>query len=155
MADEPRMSQTSLGEGAVLLLSGDWTGNHARLIEDLAARALPQARRVVIDLTGVERLDTFGACAIAMLRDAARNAGKNPVLMGMAERNAPIFEAMDGATTAPPPPAPRASLLDAPETVGRTLTFAGADILAVFSMLGRLVASFGAGLREPARLRFS
>ena len=154
MAGEPRINQTSLGEGAVLLLSGDWTAGHARLIESLAARALPQARRIVIDLTGVERLDTFGACAIATLRDAATAAGRAPVLMGMAERNAPIFDAL-GPTSAPPPPArARVSMLDAPETIGRTLTFAGADTLALFSMLGRLTSSFGRGLREPARLRF-
>src|SRR6476661_1448647 len=110
MSDEPRINQTSLGEGAVLLLSGDWTARHARLIEDLAARALPQARRVVIDLTGVDHLDTFGACAIAMLREAAGAAGMKPVLMGMAERNAPIFDAL-GPTYAPAPPMRRATML--------------------------------------------
>ncbi|MDB5643015.1 MAG: conserved rane protein of unknown function [Hyphomicrobiales bacterium] len=153
MAHEPRINQTSLGDGAVLVLSGDWTAPHARLIEDLAHRALPQARRIVIDLTGIARLDTFGACAISMLRDAAGGAGMKPVLMGMAERNAPIFAALDPATAAEPP-RPRASLLDAPESIGRNLTNAGADALALFSMLGRLVASFGRGLRDPSRLRF-
>ncbi|MDB5543589.1 MAG: conserved rane protein of unknown function [Hyphomicrobiales bacterium] len=153
MPDEPRISQTSLGEGAVLLLSGDWTARHARLIEELAARALPQARRVIIDLTGVSRLDTFGACGIAMLREAAGSAGMKPVMMGMAERNAPIFDAL-GPTYAAAPPVRRTTMLDAPETIGRNLTFAGADALALFSMLGRLVSSFGRGLREPARLRF-
>ncbi len=154
MAQEPRITQSLRPDGAVLELGGDWTANHARRIESLAFGALPQAQSLTIDVAGIDRLDTFGACSIAMLREAARRAGIDAVLRGIAARNAPILSQIGAAPglTQRSDARPR-SMLDGPEAIGRTLVFAGADLVAVFSMLGRLAFSFAAGLRHPANFR--
>lgn len=154
MSDEPRIARSGGGEEAVLSLTGHWTADHAQRLEGLALESWPRARRLIIDLGGVGLLDTFGACAIAMLRDSARRAGVEAILRGVAARNAPILERI-GAPAAPPAPPPRPSPLAAPEKVGRVLVEAGADLAAIVSMVGRLALSFASALRSPARLRLA
>ncbi len=53
--------------GLDLAAAGSWTAEHARALEpmvDDATRSNAEVRRIVVDVTRVERLDTYGAWLI-------------------------------------------------------------------------------------------
>jgi anti-anti-sigma regulatory factor len=73
------------GERAVIALAGEWTLDHGRRLERLAEQlpvSLGQVRRAVLDISGIQRLDTLGARLIDQLsmNSAARaSASRSPM----------------------------------------------------------------------------
>ena len=82
------LAAAAKGDHVALLAAGAWTVERAaeleRLIED-AIRRHAGARSIDIDLTGLERLDTFGAWLIERLTRSFAKRGSAARITGLSE----------------------------------------------------------------------
>jgi phospholipid/cholesterol/gamma-HCH transport system permease protein len=128
-------------------------------VEALEVRALEQARSLrsaVIDIGGIEELDSYGAWLVERLQRRCKAAGMSVAMAPRPERFRALFAAVEDASGAPPvaskhvPP-----LLASLEVVGRALPQLGADIVAFAEMLGALSAALMRVLLHPSRFRLT
>src|SRR5262252_4381506 len=92
------------GEELQLRARGSWrVEGAARLDKALAALRLPAARRVRIDLGGVEALDTVGAWLILRLERRLAAQGSAVTVENLAAELAPLFEQVKKHPPAAPP----------------------------------------------------
>ena len=70
LAQEPQLKIERAGNKVTAVLAGPWIAEHARAIESLAGEIASQADRhhLIIDLAGVQRLDTLGAWVLDRTR---------------------------------------------------------------------------------------
>ena len=106
------MSDPTLTRGgapASLIASGPWTAAQSVSLERLAA-TLPsidaQKNNVVIDLSGVEHLDTLGAWLLERVLRRYQFQGLKPTLVGVPERFRGLLEKIHDVNRRPPIPQP-------------------------------------------------
>jgi len=144
LTSEPTLARIAADGGLRLKASGAWIADHADALEALIVAA---PASVALDVAGVERLDTFGAYAIARLKGQAE-------LTGVSERQCGLLEAVSRLPHAAPAGVkPRNRLADALESLGRALSAAGADAVDFAAMLGRVSLAFLHALRHPQAFR--
>src|SRR5690242_19487233 len=70
LAREPEVTIDRAGERMTARLAGPWTAPHAQKVEALAGEIADGAESfpLILDLTGVERLDTLGAWTLNRTR---------------------------------------------------------------------------------------
>src|SRR5689334_6271386 len=78
LAQEPEVKIERAGNRVTAMLSGPWTAEHARAVESLAGEIAAQAdrSRLIIDLAGVQRLDTLGAWVLDRTRHELGEKGQ-------------------------------------------------------------------------------
>lgn len=122
---------------AQLALSGQLTiENVAGLVAGLSQEA-PQAPGLVVDLSGVSRIDTAGSWAVNSLIDRWQAAGHKARLEGAA----PDIDRLISAMAAPPPPTRRRP--DTGNPVIHRLERIGAAVIEVAQNIGGFLAFFG------------
>ena len=144
----PKIASVTADGGLRLEASGAWIADNADALQvllDAAGGAPPAA----LDVAGVERLDTFGAWALARVQGRPRAA-----LTGVRATQAGLFEAIERLPVVlAPPPARSARFTDALAALGRALVEAGADGIDFAAMLGRLTLTFARVVRHPQAFR--
>ena len=82
----PTLEQTPLGAGVALRAAGEWTVHHAPALEKIIERTERSGEsgrsRLVIDVSQISRLDTFGAWLIERLRRALTRGDVAPMIAG-------------------------------------------------------------------------
>ncbi|MDE3174614.1 MAG: ABC transporter permease [Pseudomonadota bacterium] len=144
----PKIARVAAAGDLRLEASGAWIADNADALQALIdeAAATPLAP---LDVAGIERLDTFGAWALARLRGEPRAA-----LTGVRATQAGLFEAIERLPHhVAPPPARRARFADALESLGRALVDIGANLVDFAAMFGRLALTFARALRHPKTFR--
>lgn len=145
--------------GLGLAASGAWTAEHARALEPLvddASRANASVRRIVIDVTRIERLDTYGAWLIERTLRIWTSRGAETQIVGLSDSYGHLFKkvrASAGKLT--PLPRRRNAITATLESVGRTMTAVFADIMLFSQMAGALVIAFLRVLMHPSKFRFT
>jgi len=151
MADAPARLRANDGpEGRRLLLVGALDAAAAARLWRPASRAAAEARRLVIDASGVTNLDTAGAALLLHL--AAMVPGTRiepPAAAPLAE----LLARSRRALAEPPPPPPESLSLLA--RIGRATLDTGQQGLDRFSFLGETTVAALALLLRPWRLRFA
>ncbi|MFG1423366.1 ABC transporter permease [Roseixanthobacter liquoris] len=130
---------------------GLWTSDRADDLEHLvdeATSAHPRAGNVDIDLSGIERMDTFGALLLERLRRAWAVDGVEPEVRGLKRRYRVLLEEMKRTGHEPQPPVRRHDTML--ERVGREVVSISVDAMDLLNFIG---ASIAAGLRMAARPR--
>ena len=90
MNGAPKLARVEAGGRMRLAATGAWTGAFNREMELLLASALAGSGATIIDASGIEALDTFGAWRLERLvRERARN-GTNVALEGLPQRFAAL-----------------------------------------------------------------
>jgi phospholipid/cholesterol/gamma-HCH transport system permease protein len=155
MSAEPTFSSETSPGGTTLRLSGPWT------IEtpDVEARALEIARAggshgaVVIDIAGIEAMDTAGAWLIDRTRAHIAETGADARVEGASREHAILLkEARFREFTRTPPP--RFNLvIDLLSQIGRDVAFGFRDLSHGISFLGEIIVAIGRALLHPRRLR--
>ena len=138
-----------------LALSGFWTSDAEGLeaAADALAAGAADARRVVIDLSGVERLDTAGAWVIDRARTRLGSDGRAMDMTGARPEHATLLEAAhyrDFERPAPPNLNPAVTFL---ADIGEAISGAAKDFVAAVSFLGEVIAAMAALVRNPKRFR--
>jgi phospholipid/cholesterol/gamma-HCH transport system permease protein len=153
------LAATAEGDHVALAISGAWTVERAAELERLierTSRRHARARSVDIDLSGLDRLDTFGAWLIERLKRSFVIRGAAANVTGLSETDRALMAELQTANQAPAKEraAPNAVLLGL-NSVGRGMTEVGTSLLMVVHMFGALVLAALGTIAHPRRLRFT
>ena len=147
------------GGGLDLAASGLWTAEHARALEpmvDEATRVNASVQRVVIDVTRVENLDTYGVWLIERTMRIWTSRGAEAKVVGLSDADGRLFAKVRAGAGKLTPLPRRANPVSATlESVGRTMTAVAADILLFTQMAGSLIVAFLRVVAHPTRFRFT
>jgi phospholipid/cholesterol/gamma-HCH transport system permease protein len=156
LPDGPEFSSQRLGDVVTLNLGGRWTVDASAAIEARADALLVEsdgARRVVLDLGHVARLDTAGAWLIDRARQTLDAKGVDARLESVRpEYEILLREARYRALAVPRPPS-GSYLIALLADVGESVISAGADLYEGVGFLGEVVAAIGKSLLSPSRFR--
>ena len=145
--------------GLGLAASGSWTAEHARALEPLvehATRSDTSVQRIIIDVTRVERLDTYGAWLIERTMRVWTTRGAEARIVGLSESYGNLFKKVQaGAGKLTPEKHKRTGIIATLESVGRTMTAVGSDLFTIFQIAGALLVAFLSILAHPRRFRFT
>ena len=158
MERTPEVAIERQGGEARILLSGTWTARQAEQVETAGDRVMGDtsgAARVLIDLTGVERLDTLGAWVVDRARHGVEQAGGSVRYVGLTEAQKILLREVafhDLSAARAPAASPVVGIL---ADVGEGVVDAGRDVVGGVSFLGAFVAALGPTMLRPARFRFT
>jgi phospholipid/cholesterol/gamma-HCH transport system permease protein len=152
-------------EGLELGLTGEWSALRLHPIaEQLGALELGSTRRVLIDTSGLTRLDLSAAWALRDFLRRARAAGAEVSFRGAPpDQLRVIDESLKDEHATAPAVAERGSVGPAEEAaaearaltvvVGRYTVGAGRDLMQWLAFFGRACVTFAAGIGRPRGLR--
>ncbi|MHC1548681.1 ABC transporter permease [Phyllobacterium sp. K27] len=129
-AAPPHVAFNKDGDHATVTLTGAWTTRNVRRVDE-AMRDIERDNgfsSAVIDLSGVELLDTAGTWLIERLRTALEKSGKTVSVEGQSESWGALFEAVGEIAAAPP----EVVHIERPSLIMR-----------FFEWIGRMVYAFG------------
>jgi phospholipid/cholesterol/gamma-HCH transport system permease protein len=156
LPDGPEFFSQRLGDVVTLNLGGRWTVDASAAIEARADALLVEsdgARRVVLDLGHVARLDTAGAWLIDRARQTLDAKGVDARLESVRpEYEILLREARYRALAVPRPPS-GSYLIALLADVGESVVSAGADLYEGVGFLGEVVVAVGKSLLSPSRFR--
>ena len=143
--------------GAVIRPSGSWVV--ARIVEaDALVPNLitPAGRRVSIDLSAVDQIDTSGVMVLVRLRKRLEFEGRSVDIAGATERQLPLFEAILPLDVSPLPLSEKSpSLIRVMEDLGRNISTQFAQYGGAIDLLGRTVQALARAVFSPRRLRIT
>ncbi len=145
------------GERAVIALAGEWTLDHGRRLERLAEQlpvSLGEVRRAVLDIGGIQRLDTLGARVIDQLSHELGSEGVSVEITHARREHASLLEAVRTRTAVVARPR-RSRLIEILADIGRTVVSAGQDLVRGISFIGEVVIAIGRVLIRPQRFRWA
>ena len=147
------------GERLRLAGAGAWVAENAHSLEaqvNAATRSGGAIKRVVIDMAGVDRLDTFGAWLLERLTRSFSARGCDTAVTGLKEDFRALVDEVHGV----PPEQTEAhrrgnSLAAAVGSIGVNMAAVGGSLAAIVNMLGALVVAFARVVTHPRRFRFT
>jgi phospholipid/cholesterol/gamma-HCH transport system permease protein len=154
----PTLTPTAGGETTTFAAAGLWIAAHSSALEQLVDSAPLQrsAHRIVIDIAGVEQLDTLGAWLLERL---ARNVqGHEPglVFVGVPERFRGLLDRVHNLDREVPTPRAKANRVIAGlESVGRATLGFRDDAKSFLEMLGAIGISLVGIIVRPRTLRLT
>jgi len=147
------------GDRLRLSAAGVWTATRARALEALIDAQVDQRapiRRVDIDMSRVERLDTYGALLLERLEHDFASRGAATNILGLKEDHRTL---MDKLHALPPEEAPPhfggGGPLYAIASIGESVIFVWQSFADIVNMFGAVVVSFLRVLARPRRFRFT
>jgi phospholipid/cholesterol/gamma-HCH transport system permease protein len=153
------LTGTANGERLALAALGPWTAEHAAALEivvEETTRRYSGARSVDIDLTKLERLDTFGAWLIERLQRSFIALGSNARIVGLADADRGLIDEVRGANRTPATHAPAGNaILVGLDKIGRSVADMGWSVVLIAHMLGAVTAAVLATIAHPGRLRLT
>jgi phospholipid/cholesterol/gamma-HCH transport system permease protein len=155
------LTATVNGERLGLAATGAWTAERAteleKIVDDTAAR-YGAARSIDIDLSGLERLDTFGAWLIERLGRTFVARGSTARIVNLSDKDRGLIEevrlvnrAPDKSTADLQPNAIVAGL----DQIGRGMSEIGRSLVLLAHLLGALTMVVLRTIAHPSRLRLT
>lgn len=158
MSGEPLLKSTIDGDRLQIAAAGPWTAEHAGEIENLIDKAMRQtkARRIDINLAGIERLDTFGAWLVERLMRGWSGDGSEAKVVGLPENFRALLEEAHEANKVSAAPPPEASgFLFAIASIGRSLVQLTGSVISLLQMFGEVTVSLLRAILKPWTFRFT
>ncbi|MFN3973204.1 MAG: ABC transporter permease [Gemmobacter sp.] len=138
-----------------ITLAGDLTLPQATGLHH-GLEAVPADRHARLDLSGVTRLDTAGAWALAVARERFAKAGFGLTVAGADPRAESLLDAVEGAMPQPAAAAvPPSGFVPWLEGVGRAVVGAVQFGLALMAYLGLFLSRLGRAVRHPRQFRLT
>lgn len=138
--------------GAVAVLSGDWTAVDMGGANDRLGDALKGLTSVDIDLTAVGRCDTSGAWGVIQAAEKSRQPGR--IIAPPATSR--LFELVREGIAAEPTPHPRKrSFLDLFDRLGRGIVDVGITVFDSLVFNGHLLVAVSRAFRRPQKIRWA
>ncbi|HVL71421.1 MAG TPA: ABC transporter permease [Beijerinckiaceae bacterium] len=137
-------------------LFGRWTADQAPGVEARTAEiaaAAADARRVIVELSGVERLDTLGAWVLDRTRHELGEKGHAADFVGGRPEHNILLNEVAYRGFQPHAPVRRSKLVEMLADIGKAVVGAGRDFAAGVSFLGQVVAALGRVMVSPRRFR--
>lgn len=155
-AGEPRATIQASGHGLRAALSGRWTADQAPRVEALTAELVREAegqRRITIDLSRVERLDTLGAWVLDRTRHDLGAKGLAADFVGARAEHHILLNEVAYRGFQPAPPVRRSGFVDFLADIGQAVVSAGRDFAGGIAFLGEVVAALARVAADPGRFR--
>ncbi|ACF02981.1 ABC transporter permease [Rhodopseudomonas palustris] len=155
---DPSLERIARGEGLALCASGSWTARFAPALERLVTEAEQlggSKPNVSIDVSGIARLDTFGAWLIERLRRNLGQDGTEARIAGLSTNYASLVDEVRQVSEAGPEPRRGGSLRAPIERLGRTIYAFIDDIVALISMMGAVLAGVLRVVVRPTSFRLT
>jgi len=146
------------GDGLILSLAGAWVVAAGRALETTAASLTPavgDTKAAILDLAGVERMDTAGAWVIDRARAKLAEAGVSAAYRGARPEYALLLEEAGYRPLDTPRRTHPAHLIILMSAVGQSVYEAGADLIGTVDYLGEIVTKVIALLLHPLRWRWT
>jgi phospholipid/cholesterol/gamma-HCH transport system permease protein len=135
---------------------GVWSVDHLAMLEDEVAAAERSASgRVVIDMSGITRIDTAGAWLIHSLTARMAEEGRPVEQIGVSDNAKRLLAAVDFAGALPVPERRRFHPLRVIELLGETTVNGWSDVLQGANILGGVVRGIVRAIPRPSRFRFT
>jgi len=139
-------------QGAVAVLTGDWTAVDMGGANDRLADALKGLANVDIDLTGVGRCDTSGAWGVIQAAEKSRQLGR--IIAPPATRR--LIELVREGIAAERTPQPRKrSFVDLLDRLGRGVVDVGVTVFDSLVFNGHLLVAVSRAIRTPRKIRWA
>jgi phospholipid/cholesterol/gamma-HCH transport system permease protein len=162
VSGEPALERVAHGGGLALRASGSWTAQYARVLErlvDAAGIADPTHDStygsVLIDVSKIAKLDTFGAWLIERLRRSLTRDGREPSIAGLSANYSSLVDEVRRVDAAPAIVPPRLSVTTVVESVGRSVVGIGETLRSLVEMTGALMVAMGRVATQPRHFRFT
>ena len=156
LTNQPRAAIDVAGDELRAELSGRWTADQAPGVERVMAELVRDAegvRRVLLDVSRIDRLDTLGAWVLDRTRNEFGQEGRAADFLGASPEHRILLEEVAYRGFQPRPAPKRSKFVDFLVEVGENVAGAGRDFLKGVSFLGELVAAILRVLARPARFR--
>jgi phospholipid/cholesterol/gamma-HCH transport system permease protein len=158
VATTPSVTREAAQDSVVLALAGTWTVTSGRDLEAAGTSLIEpanDAKRVILDLSQLQRMDTAGAWFIDRARVELAAAGATPSYRGARPEHATLlkdagYHRPEAPTRRPPPHG--IALLSA---VGETVHDSGVDFIDIVDYLGEIVVMFLRLALHPLRWRWT
>ncbi len=158
MSRRPTLELNAQGAGVVLRAGGPWTAVNAAVLERIVGEAerLGGSRGgILIDVSQISRLDTFGAWLIERLRRTLSAGGANPEIAGLSADYATLVEEVHRVKAAGEPERGPNILIGMLGNIGRTVAKIGDGLLDLIAMIGAVLTAWFRVLIRPTRFRFT
>jgi phospholipid/cholesterol/gamma-HCH transport system permease protein len=146
-------------DALVLRAEGDWlVATAAELDGRLRALALPQGRRVMLDLAGIERLDTAGAWLVLRTEHDLAARGNSVELRNLRASFSPLFDQVRGRGAGAPLPHPIPShhtLVGFVARIGEVTLRLAHRSYSILGFFGLVTITLAELARHPRRLRLT
>jgi phospholipid/cholesterol/gamma-HCH transport system permease protein len=140
---EPLLRSTLSGDWLQLAGSGSWTADVAAKLEPLiqtAEATRARARAVLIDMSRVERLDTYGAWLLERMLRAFRTAGCQIRVRGLSDHYDALIAELQQANLTPAGESKRSSgVAAALGRIGRAIAGICGDLVQFARMFGEMI----------------
>ncbi|MDQ8728460.1 MlaE family lipid ABC transporter permease subunit [Bradyrhizobium sp. LHD-71] len=162
MSGGPTLEQVVYPDGIALQATGPWTAHHAADLEQMVGNAelLAAGRRgILIDLSRVSQLDTFGAWFIERMRRSFSKAGAEPKFTGLSDTYSPLVDEVSRVQGPEELKASRLTPVLVLERVGRAMVELFSEISATLKglteMTGAIVYAGYQVIRHPSHFRLT
>lgn len=147
------------GDRLELAAGGDWTADNAAVLDRLVSAATPKSnsiRNVDIDMSGIGRLDTYGAWLLERILRGATENGAQARVLRLPDRFRTLVETVH--STAGPAALKKDSsnlIVYALATVGRNMVEVGRSLTMIADMLGAVTAAWLRAIIRPTTFRWT
>jgi phospholipid/cholesterol/gamma-HCH transport system permease protein len=146
------------GDQLTLAGTGEWTAQNARRLEaliDRVTRGREPIKRVAIDMSKVDRLDTFGAWLLERLVRAFSTRGYDTQVIGLKENYLKLVDEVHGVKLDEIQKPKPNQVLYALASIGMGIASVGASFMSIVNMFGALTVALMRVVVNPRRLRFT
>ena len=155
---KPALEQATYADGLALRASGPWTARNAPSLEQLvlvAEKASISKGRILIDVSRVSNLDTFGAWFIERLRRSFSRPGLEPKVMGLSDTYSTLFEEVRKVQEPAPAVKERVTPVVLLDRIGRGIAGFGGILVGLSAMFGALIVAAWWVVRHPRSFRLT
>jgi phospholipid/cholesterol/gamma-HCH transport system permease protein len=153
----PTLEQLPLGTGLSLCAAGEWTVHHAPVLERIVDRAerLDAPSGIIIDVSKVSKLDTFGAWLIERMRRNLKKDGTEPRIAGLSANYASLVDEVKQVKEDIVEPKQPLTIVSAIEAVGRSVVEIGETLVGLLNMAGSILYAMWRVLLHPTSFRMT
>lgn len=154
----PNLEQVPMGSVLALRATGEWTVHHAPNLEKIVERAEKDNATnngIIIDVSQVATLDTFGAWLIERMRRNLVSGGVTPRIAGLSPNYASLVDEVSRVKEGVVTPREPATLTTMLESVGRSVVDVGKTLVGLLAMTGSILNAAARVARHPTSFRFT
>jgi len=154
----PTLEQVPVGAGLALRAAGQWTVQYApdleKIVEDTEKRNGGSAD-IIIDVSQVSSLDTFGAWLIERMRRSLTHGGVEPRVAGLSANYASLVNEVRQVKAGVVHQRRRQTLTGMLDGVGRSVVDVGGTLIGLIGMLGAILNALWRVILHPTSFRFT
>lgn len=154
----PTLEKIAQGDGLALCAAGDWTAVTAPALEKLVidAEKLSRTRpNISIDVSKIDKLDTFGAWLIERLRRTLSLGGQDIPIAGLSDNYASLVDEVRKVKPRAAPGRGPNGVVVALDGIGRNVYGIGQTLLSLVDMIGAVIAAWFRIWLHPSRFRLT